>query len=747
MKNIPQGSREEYVMNFTHRMRILLAGMTWHAAFVLGILKPGKNKETYGFNSLEKFPYVPQLENFKEGMADIVANLKWKKHTNDFQQKLSGEISEMDRSKELYIAGDKSTNYYKVGFKEYSKHLERDITTAYSKAEREDFNNVTKDDKRIAQDLGISNRVFRTSERQAFLTYKDHKENFKNVKPSRLLNPCKQELGKVSKQILEKIVMTVRNVTGYLQFKNNISVIQWFNQIQNKQNYSFIQFDICDFYSSISKKLLSDTIEWAETMTTIGREKREIIFHVRKSFLFDGKQPWVKTKDGNFDIPMGSFDSAEVTDLVGLYLLSKLQGLGILVGLYRDDGLALSPLNPSDTDDVKKQICSIFKDHGLTVTIKANLKVVDYLDVTLDLMTGIHRPYIKPNTKPLYVHSKSNHPKSILQNIPASVNKRLSMLSSNEDVFKSSTKQHQEALEAAGYSHKLKFEEQDLNAMNKKKKRRRGRRIHWFNPPWDMNVSTKIGKKFFQVLDESFPPGHPLHKTFNRHTVKLSYSTMPNMLKKISGHNSRVTASALAEMKVVTLATDDNNTANKQQEATALPCNDCEDNCGGYLVDQIPATIPVQNEHQDEEESEECNCNGRMGPCPLDGDCMREKSCIYSCKVTRLDTGESQTYTGLAGGTFKSRFYGHNSDFNNRSNTGTKLSQHIWELKDNNVPYDIKWSILAKANTFNPVTKKCRLCLKEVYYILFKPETASLNAKSEVFGWCKHRRQWTLAES
>ena len=344
-------------------------------------------------------------------------------------------------------------------------------------------------------------------------------------------------------------------------------------------------------------------------------------------------------------------------------------------------------------------------------------------------MTGIHRPYIKPNTKPLYVHSKSNHPKSILQNIPASVNKRLSMLSSNEDVFKSSTKQHQEALEAAGYSHKLKFEEQDLNAMNKKKKRRRGRRIHWFNPPWDMNVSTKIGKKFFQVLDESFPPGHPLHKTFNRHTVKLSYSTMPNMLKKISGHNSRVTASALAEMKVVTLATDDNNTANKQQEATALPCNDCEDNCGGYLVDQIPATIPVQNEHQDEEESEECNCNGRMGPCPLDGDCMREKSCIYSCKVTRLDTGESQTYTGLAGGTFKSRFYGHNSDFNNRSNTGTKLSQHIWELKDNNVPYDIKWSILAKANTFNPVTKKCRLCLKEVYYILCKPETAYLNTK------------------
>ena len=658
----------------------------------------------------------------------------------------------MDRSKDLYIAGDKSTNYYKVGYKEYSKHLERDITTAYSKAEREDFNNVTKDDKRIAQDLGISNRVFRTSERQAFLSYKDHKEDFKNTKPSRLLNPCKQELGKVSKQILEKIVMTVRNVTGYMQFKNNISVIQWFKQIQNKQNYSFIQFDICDFYSSISKKLLSDAIEWAETMTPIGREKREIIFHVRKSFLFNRNQPWVKTKDGSFDIPMGSFDSAEVTDLVGLYLLSKLQRLGVIVGLYRDDGLALSPLNPSDTDDVKKKICEIFGDHGLSVTIKANLKVVDYLDVTLDLMTGLHRPYIKPNTKPLYVHSKSNHPQSILKNIPASINKRLSILSSNEDVFKNSTKQHQEALAAAGYDYKLKFEKQDLNALNKKKKKRRGRRIHWFNPPWDMNVSTKIGKKFFEVLDESFPLGHPLHKTFNRHTVKLSYSTMPNMLKKISGHNSRVTASALTEMKDVTLAADDAGNIQQHQrgepDTTALPCNECEDDCGGYLVEPVPAPVPVPVQNPEQvQESEDCNCNGRMGPCPLDGDCMREKSCIYSCKVTRLDTGESETYTGLAGGTFKSRFYGHNSDFNNKSNTGTKLSQHIWDLKDNNVPYETKWSILAKAKTFNPVTKRCRLCLKEVFFILFKPETASLNARSEVFGWCKHRKQWTLAES
>ena len=59
----------------------------------------------------------------------------------------------------------------------------------------------------------------------------------------------------------------------------------------------------------------------------------------------------------------------------------------------------------------------------------------------------------------------------------------------------------------------------------------------------------------------------------------------------------------------------------------------------------------------------------------------------------------------------------------------TKAVHYIWELKDNYVPYNTKWSIFSKANTFNPVTKKCRLCLKEVYYILYKPETASIKTQ------------------
>ena len=95
-----------------------------------------------------------------------------------------------------------------------------------------------------------------------------------------------------------------------------------------------------------------------------------------------------------------------------------------------------------------------------------------------------------------------------------------------------------------------------------------------------------------------------------------------------------------------------------------------------------------------------------------------EDSCIYSCKVTREDTGGTETYTGLAGGTFKSRFYGHNGQINNRARgtngKGTTLSQYIWDLKDSSIPFNTKWSILAKAPIFNPTTKNCRLCKLKV---------------------------------
>ena len=98
--------------------------------------------------------------------------------------------------------------------------------------------------------------------------------------------------------------------------------------------------------------------------------------------------------------------------------------------------MLVSALNPNDLDDLKKEVCRIFRLNGLSIKVKTIGKNVDFLDINLNLTTSIYKPYMKAGNIPTYGHSKSNHPRGILENIPKSVNKRLSKISANEVVFK-----------------------------------------------------------------------------------------------------------------------------------------------------------------------------------------------------------------------------------------------------------------------------------------------------------------------
>ena len=111
----------------------------------------------------------------------------------------------------------------------------------------------------------------------------------------------------------------------------------------------------------------------------------------------------------------------------------------------------------------KKEICKIFKRQGLSITIEANHKVVNFLDVNLDLNTGVFKPFMKPNDSPVYVNKNSNHPPSIIKNIPSAVNRRLSKISANEKVFAEAIPPYQDALNKSGYDHQLKYEPTPTN--------------------------------------------------------------------------------------------------------------------------------------------------------------------------------------------------------------------------------------------------------------------------------------------
>ena len=53
-------------------------------------------------------------------------------------------------------------------------------------------------------------------------------------------------------------------------------------------------------------------------------------------------------------------------------------------------------------------------------------------------------------------------------------------------------------------------------------------------------MKTKIGKRFFRLINKHFPPEHKFHKIFNRNILKLSYSCMPNLNSLINNHNQNI---------------------------------------------------------------------------------------------------------------------------------------------------------------------------------------------------------------
>ena len=213
-------------------------------------------------------------------------------------------------------------------------------------------------------------------------------------------------------------------------------------------------------------------------------------------------------KGGTFDITMGGFHGAEVCDLVGLYLLSQLSQVlpKALVGVYRDDGLAVSAATKRQNENIKKDICKIFTQNGLSITIDANMKVVNFLDINLDLNTGEFKPFMKENDNPVYVDVNSNHPPMVLKNIPMGVNRRLSRISSSKEIFEKARIPYQEALDKSGYKHTLQFEPVQANLTRKKTRKKP---VTWFNPPYSMNVKSRMGREFLTLLDSSFPPSNP----------------------------------------------------------------------------------------------------------------------------------------------------------------------------------------------------------------------------------------------
>ena len=158
----------------------------------------------------------------------------------------------------------------------------------------------------------------------------------------------------------------------------------------------------------------------------------DIIHPARKTLLFDdsGKRSELVILCLN-----GQLDSAQVCEFIGLYLLNKIKPLlGFSnVCFHRGNGLAtVRKANGPKLDRLRKYIVSLFKDEGLFIAIDTNLIETYFVDASFNLNTRKYFPFKKWNNASLYIHSKSNHPSSIIKQLQSITNKLISNLPCDE---------------------------------------------------------------------------------------------------------------------------------------------------------------------------------------------------------------------------------------------------------------------------------------------------------------------------
>ena len=197
--------------------------------------------------------------------------------------KLQEDVRKVRSSKKTLTFADKTSNIYRLEKEEYRRLLQNAVTATYKKSNKEIEKGIHCEGIKYTKEANILDKIEVNDTANCFLTLKDHKANFLNHPTTRLIHPAKNEIGRISRQILDQINSKLCEILKGNEWKNTASVINWFKKIESKSSHKFLMFDIKDFYPSIKEGLLIEALEFAKQQVTINSKDRETIFHARKS--------------------------------------------------------------------------------------------------------------------------------------------------------------------------------------------------------------------------------------------------------------------------------------------------------------------------------------------------------------------------------------------------------------------------------------------------------------------------------
>ena len=164
----------------------------------------------------------------------------------------------------------------------------------------------------------------------------------------------------IYKVILDKLNLAIREHFSFNQWKNTQTVIDWFNEIPNKKGRKFVVFDIKEFYPSIKEQLLKEALDFANSYVNIPENNKKISTMQESHRYLTCSKTGLRRRveSGLFDLTVGAYEGAEVSELVGSFLLYalSLKYNKASIGLYRDDRLAVfRNINGSHSEKIKKE--------------------------------------------------------------------------------------------------------------------------------------------------------------------------------------------------------------------------------------------------------------------------------------------------------------------------------------------------------------------------------------------------------
>ena len=221
-KNIPIPPQREYMENLLEKNEVLIKIMRWKAYFYLNkdSLENTKRDEHYGLRSRRSPPHIPEIKDFENDLVSLIQRNKFKKSFNRFQKLLKNDIRKINSSKDIIVAADKTRNMYKMSHEKYDELVSNSITLNYGKAEDKISYAIATECKNLSRKHNIENHLPSTKLNPAFITIKDHKENFTNNAKCRLINPTKPEIGKVGKNIVDKVNVSIIIISNICTFSS-----------------------------------------------------------------------------------------------------------------------------------------------------------------------------------------------------------------------------------------------------------------------------------------------------------------------------------------------------------------------------------------------------------------------------------------------------------------------------------------------------------------------------------------------